>query len=77
MSYTVLLFFRVVSYWFPAWQYHRIVRFLAFYADPYLSIFRRLLPPLGGTLDLSPVLAFFALQILERFVLGVFHFLLH
>lgn len=70
VSYTVLLFFRVISFWFPMWQAHQIVRFLAFYTDPYLNLFRRVLPPLGGVLDLSPILAFFALQLIERILLG-------
>ncbi|MBI3901119.1 MAG: YggT family protein [Chlamydiia bacterium] len=69
LSYTVLLFCRVISFWFPMWQEHHLVRFLAFYTDPYLMIFRRLLPPLGGILDLSPILAFLALQMVEKLLL--------
>ena len=69
-SYTALMFLRILSSWFPAWQGHRFVRFIAFYTDPYLNIFRRLIPPLGGLLDLSPLLAFFALRILETLFLG-------
>jgi YggT family protein len=30
--------------------------------DPYLNIFRGIIPPLGGTLDLSPILAFIVLN---------------
>jgi YggT family protein len=72
VSYTVLLFLRIVSSWFPfEWQGHRFVRFLAFYTDPYLNLFRRFIPPLGGVLDLSPILAFIALKFLEMFILGV------
>lgn len=69
-TYTVLLFLRIISSWFPAWQGHNLVRFVAFYTDPYLNIFRRLLPPLGGVLDISPILAFFALRILEMILLN-------
>lgn len=64
-SYTILLFIRIILSWFPQWQGYHLVRFVAFYTDPYLNIFRRILPPLGGVLDLSPILAFFALRILE------------
>lgn len=32
--------------------------------DPYLNIFRGVIPPLGGTLDLSPILAFLVLNAL-------------
>jgi len=69
-TYTVLLFLRIISSWFPAWREHHLVRFVAFYTDPYLNIFRRLLPPLGGVLDISPILAFFALRILEMILLN-------
>ena len=70
-SYTVLLFIRIISSWFPAWKNLHFFRFVSFYTDPYLNIFRRLLPPLGGVLDLSPILAFFALRILEMLILNV------
>lgn len=74
VSYTVLLFLRVMSFWVPMWQNHQIVRFFAFYTDPYLQIFRRIIPPLGGILDLSPILAFLALQIAEKILLWLLLF---
>jgi YggT family protein len=37
--------------------------------EPFLAPFRRLLPNLGG-LDLSPIFAFLALNLIDRFVLG-------
>ena len=70
-AYTILLFIRIVLSWFPAWYSYTIVRFIAFCTDPYLSLFRRILPPLGGTIDLSPILAFFALRLLEMAVLWI------
>lgn len=73
VCYTGMLFIRVISSWFPReWQYKKIFRFLAFYTDPYLNVFRRILPPLGGVLDLSPIIAFFVLKFLELFLLGFF-----
>jgi YggT family protein len=72
VGYTVLLFLRILSSWFPyEWQMHRLVRFLAFYTDPYLNLFRRFIPPLGGVLDLSPILAFLALQFFEIILVGI------
>jgi uncharacterized protein YggT (Ycf19 family) len=50
---------------------HHLVRFVSFYTDPYLNLFRRLLPPLGGVLDISPILGFFALRIAEMILLGL------
>lgn len=71
LTYNVLIFLRIISSWFPAWQAHTFVRFVAFYTDPYLHFFRRIIPPLGGVLDLSPILAIFALNILERIIMGL------
>jgi YggT family protein len=71
VTYTVLLFVRIISSWFPNWQGHQLFRFVAFYTDPYLNLFRRILPPLGGVLDISPILAFFVLRILEMVILGL------
>ncbi len=68
-AYTILLFVRIVISWFPAWQYHHFVRFVSFLTDPYLNIFRRVLPPLGGVLDISPLLAFFILRLIEMILL--------
>ena len=31
--------------------------------DPYLNLFRGIIPPLNGTIDLSPILAFIALDV--------------
>jgi len=69
--YTLFLIVRIVGSWFPSFAHHRIMRFLAFYTDPYLNLFRRWIPPIGGVLDLSPLLAFFALQILEHLILWI------
>lgn len=71
VTYTILLFLRIVSSWLPDWQAHHLVRFLAFYTDPYLNLFRRLLPPLGGVLDISPILAFFVLKLFEIILLNL------
>ena len=68
-SYTILLFIRIVISWLPEWQHHKLVRFVAFCTDPYLNIFRRILPPLGGVIDISPLLAFFVLRLIEMVLL--------
>jgi YggT family protein len=45
----------------------RIQRFLFDVSDPYLRPFRRLLP-MAGPLDLSPIIAFLALGIVDQVV---------
>ena len=69
--YTLMLIVRVISSWFAEIQDHPIVRFISFYTDPYLNLFRRFIPPIGGVLDISPLIAFFGLQILEFIVKSI------
>jgi YggT family protein len=62
-----MLFVRVMSSWVPEYRDHPIIRFVAFYTDPYLNLFRRIIPPFG-MIDLSPIVAFFSLQLIEIFI---------
>ena len=38
--------------------------------SPYISLFRRFIPPFGG-LDFSPILAIVVLELLQRLILGI------
>ncbi|KAG6559399.1 YGGT family [Candidatus Rhabdochlamydia oedothoracis] len=70
--YTIMLTLRILGSWFPSFSHTRFMHFLRFYTDPYLNVFRNLIPPIGGRLDLSPIIAFFVLQFLENFFLRLF-----
>ena len=70
-TYTLLLLVRVFGSWFPRFAASKWMRFVSFYTDPYLNVFRRIIPPLG-MIDLSPMVAFFALQILQFIILSFF-----
>ncbi|KAK6118335.1 hypothetical protein DH2020_047906 [Rehmannia glutinosa] len=59
--YNTLLIVRLVLTWFPNAP-PAVVSPLSTLCDPYLNIFRGIIPPLGGTLDLSPILAFLVLN---------------
>lgn len=71
LVYTIMLFVRIFSSWLPELQGQRWMQFIAFYTDPYLNIFRRIIPPLG-MFDLSPIVAFLALGFIKS---GVIFFL--
>ncbi|CAA7061146.1 unnamed protein product [Microthlaspi erraticum] len=58
--YNTILVVRLVLTWFPSAP-PAIVSPLSTLCDPYLNIFRGIIPPLGG-LDLSPILAFLVLN---------------
>ncbi len=61
--YLVLILLRVLLSWFPTIDWgNPPFSILSQLTDPYLNLFRSLLPPLGG-MDFSPMLALFALQI--------------
>jgi YggT family protein len=66
--YILLIFVFILTSWvrlpYSPWL-QRIQRFLFDVCDPYLRLFRRVLPPLGP-LDLSPVVAVIVLLILQR-----------
>ena len=61
--YSYLLITRVLLTWFPTvdWSNQPFAA-LSQISDPYLNLFRSIIPPLGG-MDFSPILAFLALNI--------------
>jgi YggT family protein len=78
LVYLVLIFIRIIMSWIPRIPYNRFLagflKFVSDVTDPYLNIFRRILPPvrLGpGALDLSPIVATFVLIIVSSIVTGI------
>ncbi|MEG4319093.1 MULTISPECIES: YggT family protein [unclassified Microcoleus] len=69
--YVVLMIFRVLLSWFPNinW-YDPPFSILSQLTDPYLNLFRSIIPPLGG-IDFSPLIAFFVLQFGSEFLIGL------
>lgn len=64
--YTALLFIRIILSWFPNinW-FDPPFSFVSQLTDPYLNVFRSIIPPLGG-LDFSPILALLLLQVIQQ-----------
>lgn len=60
--YNTALIGRLILTWFPQPPMF-ILGPLSTLCDPYLNLFRGLIPPLGGTIDLSPILAFVVLDL--------------
>ncbi len=66
--YTYILIIRVLLTWFPNLDWSNpVLSNISAITDPYLNIFRGIIPPLGG-LDLSPILAFVVLQVSTSFI---------
>lgn len=66
--YSYLLIIRVLLTWFPNvnW-YNQPFAALSQITDPYLNLFRSIIPPLGG-MDFSPILAFLLLNLAGDFL---------
>lgn len=64
--YTVLLVIRILLTWFPNvnW-FDPPFSILSQITDPYLNLFRSIIPPLGG-IDFSPILAMMVLQLISQ-----------
>ena len=61
--YSYLLIIRVLLTWFPTIEWsNQPFAALSQISDPYLNLFRSIIPPLGG-MDFSTILAFLALNI--------------
>ena len=59
----------VILSWVAPHSYNPAAQLVNQLCEPLLAPFRRLLPNLGG-LDISPIFAFIAINLIDRFVLG-------
>jgi YggT family protein len=78
LVYVVLIFIRIVMSWIPRIPYNpvlsAVLKFVSDVTDPYLNLFRRVIPPLRmgpGALDLSPIVATFVLLIVGGIVSSI------
>ncbi len=71
--YVLLIFGYIITSWiklpYSTWL-NRIQRFLYDVCEPYLRIFRRILPTFGP-LDLSPIIAIFSLYIIRAVIVSI------
>ncbi|HLQ84184.1 MAG TPA: YggT family protein [Pseudogracilibacillus sp.] len=71
LIYTWAIIIYILMSWFPGARESSFGQLLAGITEPYLEIFRRIIPPLGG-LDLSPIIAIFALRLALGGLIQVF-----
>ena len=69
--YYILIILRIFLTWIPNidWE-QQPYTWLRSICDPFLNIFRGIIPPIGGMLDISPVIAIVLLQLLQGFVVA-------
>ena len=73
--YSMIIFVYVLMSWIP-WNARRgivgdVYRVLGKLCDPYLDLFRKLIPPIGGMVDITPIIALIVLQFVIRLVVWV------
>ncbi len=65
--YSYVLLARALISWIPNLDpYNPFVQFLYQITEPVLEPIRKLIPPLGGMIDISIIVAFFGIMILQQ-----------
>jgi len=67
-AYYWLILITIFGSWFPQFQATKVGMWISKVVEPYLSIFRRFIPPLGP-IDISPIVAIFIFRYIRGFAL--------
>ena len=72
-AYSMVLFVYVLMSWIPMKSgiIGDIYTILGRLCDPYLNLFRRFVPPIGGMVDISPIIALLVLQFAVRLIVNI------
>lgn len=73
--YSMIIVIYCILTWVPM-QYggimHDIKSFFEKLSAPYLNLFRKVIPPIGGTVDVTPILALVVLQLAVSLLARIF-----
>ncbi|CAM4258591.1 YggT family protein [Paenibacillus tarimensis] len=72
--YSFIIIAYILLSWLPNARESFIGEFLGKLVEPYLAPFRRIIPPIGGMLDISPIIALFALRFIAAGLIAVIRF---
>lgn len=61
------IFVRAIMSWFPTSPGNQFVVLLHQITEPVLGPLRRIIPPIGGTFDITPLIAFILLQFASQY----------
>ncbi len=70
--YSWALIIYILMSWFPNARESAIGQFLTRICEPYLEPFRRIIPPIGGMIDISPIVGIFVLKLASTGLLTLF-----
>ncbi len=71
--YSIIIVIYVLMSWLPMTPdglISSIYRFLGKICDPYLNLFKKMVPPIGGMIDISPIIALLVLQFATRLIVN-------
>ena len=68
--YLYIIIARAIISWVSPSPYNPIVQFLYAATEPVLRYARRIIPPIGGTLDLSPLIVILVIYFLKSFLVN-------
>lgn len=75
LVYIILILLNILISWIPRMPYRPWLRatldFITETTNPYLNLFRRVIPPIGGGLDLSPMIGIVVLYVLRGLVVAL------
>ena len=69
--YSLLIIIRAVVSWVQINRRNQLVRILCNVTDPVLNPIQRVVPPIGGTLDISPIIALVIVQVIKGVVIRI------
>lgn len=72
-AYTTIIFIYVIMSWLPnvtSGIVGQVYGILGRICDPYLDLFKRLIPPIGGVVDVTPIIALLVLQFVVNLIVG-------
>jgi YggT family protein len=69
-SYALIIY--ILMSWFPNARETAIGQFLTKICEPYLEPFRRIIPPIGGMIDISPIVGIFVLRLASSGLIALF-----
>ncbi|AZN40543.1 YggT family protein [Paenibacillus albus] len=69
--YTYMIIAYVLLSWLPSLRESFIGELLSKLVEPYLAPFRRFIPSIGGVIDISPIVALFALRFVALGLISV------
>jgi YggT family protein len=72
--YAMILVVYICLTWIPTRQgvFGDVMNFLEKICEPYLKLFRSLIPPIGGMIDITPIIALLVLQFGARLIVSIF-----